>query len=544
MQYEKATVCLHEATQELGNAPYSMDIRNTLGRAYASLGLWEKAVEEFDSCLIALQSTTLYASRISDIAACFNNIAVSRCALGDYPGALEVHKYCLMIRQNPANNIPTLDVVLSYCNLGNVYYCQQNYVDAIKYCVIGRQEYHKTYGNKPHIIFATVLNNIGTSHYRNKDYGAAIEWLTKAVTIYQSIYHGEPHKNIADIFNNLGSAYYNTAFYDEAIIHFYHALEIREIIYNHAASLDSVLDFTTTLNNLGLVFYNKGEHSRTIDLYTQCVKVIKEACAKQPILYQSTLKLKAALVLGSLGDTYSHHKDYAKAIEHFSDGLKMRQEVYGTTPHPDIANSLIKLGRANFDNKEYNKTIAFYCRAMEIMLYYPEDSCFDYVLRCVAQISHHYSLNPQNLGKKIVFYTEQKLKFADTTTHLIAASRIKNDDLTQQQDKILELRLAWIFTPGDDRQTKTIILEQLSPLLGANVSSVELLLSIFDNNTERVRALIAYGTSVDIQCNGTTLIDLATTHLPEISELLRGTTAASKPVSVESTGQSFDTDDV
>ena len=136
------------------------------------------------------------------------------------------------------------------------------------------------------------------------------------------------------------------------------------------------------------------------------------------------------------------------------------------------------------------------------------------------------------------------MKFADTTTHLIAASRIKNDDLTQQQDKILELRLAWIFTPGDDRQTKTIILEQLSPLLGANVSSVELLLSIFDNNTERVRALIAYGTSVDIQCNGTTLIDLATTHLPEISELLRGTTAASKPVSVESTGQSFDTDDV
>ncbi|ETO24549.1 hypothetical protein RFI_12606 [Reticulomyxa filosa] len=74
-----------------------------------------------------------------------------------------------------------------------------------------------------------------------------------------------------------------------------------------------------------------------------------------------------ALSYDNLGTSYSHKREYLKAIEYYEKSLQIRLNIFGTN-HSDVALSYYKLGMLNYNTGRYDDAIKCHTKALEIRL--------------------------------------------------------------------------------------------------------------------------------------------------------------------------------
>lgn len=108
-------------------------------------------------------------------------------------------------------------------------------------------------------------------------------------------------------------------------------------------------------NNLGTIFYNKGNYDKTIELYQRCISISEQTGDKRG----------GGVAIRNLGLVYYEKGEYDKAIEFFQNGLNIFKEI-GTRRLIGVANS--DMGSVYDANGEYDKAIEFYGKALKIFV--------------------------------------------------------------------------------------------------------------------------------------------------------------------------------
>jgi tetratricopeptide (TPR) repeat protein len=116
-------------------------------------------------------------------------------------------------------------------------------------------------------------------------------------------------------------------------------------------------DYSTSLNNLGILYKNLGDYAKAEEYYLQALAIQKKVLGEEHADY--------ARSLNNLGILYSDLGDYAKAEEYYLKSLAIRKKVLGEE-HADYARSLNNLGVLYKDLGDYAKAEEYYLQSLAI----------------------------------------------------------------------------------------------------------------------------------------------------------------------------------
>ncbi|MFA5422474.1 MAG: tetratricopeptide repeat protein [Phycisphaerae bacterium] len=184
--YPKALLMLKEAA---AIDPGRGEIYVRRGDIYFKQADYQKALEEYDT---ALRINALDANALFATALCYNKLDMPKTEIQFYERALNIAP----------------DMFAARANLGNAYFAQQNYVDAVKHYKVCIQL-------QPDNV--TILYNLGAACTNTEDYSQAVIYYQKALEV-------EPR--MADAHKNLGFAYYKLQNYNKAYEHFLTAQQL------------------------------------------------------------------------------------------------------------------------------------------------------------------------------------------------------------------------------------------------------------------------------------------------------------------------------
>ncbi len=147
-------------------------------------------------------------------------------------------------------------------------------------------------------------------------------------------------------FNNLGVIFWNKGEYDKAIEFYEKCLRICEGIgYKQGIGAAS--------GNLGIIYKNKGEYDRAIEFYEKYLRISEEIGYKYGIGAAS----------GNLGIIYRIKGEYDRAIEFYEKNLRIREEI---GDKQGIGKACSNLGNVHMEKGEYDRAIELHQKYLRI----------------------------------------------------------------------------------------------------------------------------------------------------------------------------------
>jgi len=196
-------------------------LHNTLGITYQSLGLYNKAVQQFQLALNLNQE--LFGDKDSRSIQSIKNLALAYHFTGDYATAGKLYK----------------KAEWGFRSLGDT-----------------TEEY-----------FAELLNDYGTLFMDLGEYEKSLQNFSMALALYRNI-HGPEHRQVAAVMNNLAMTY-----------DYYNMLDSAEFYYKKAIEMDIKLlgyqsiEVTRVLNNLAFIFLAKKEYKEAFSHFEESRKL-------------------------------------------------------------------------------------------------------------------------------------------------------------------------------------------------------------------------------------------------------------------------------
>ncbi|MEW6687292.1 MAG: tetratricopeptide repeat protein, partial [Candidatus Edwardsbacteria bacterium] len=150
----------------------------------------------------------------------------------------------------------------------------------------------------------------------------------------------------ARAFNNLGMIFLDKGDYDKAVELYQKRLKISEEIGDKRG-------IGIASNNLGIVYHDKGDYDKAVEYYQKYLKISEEIGDKQSI----------GIASGNLGIVYYDKGDYDKAVELYQKGLKICEEIGNKR---GIGRASNNLGIVYHYKGDYDKAVELYQKYLKI----------------------------------------------------------------------------------------------------------------------------------------------------------------------------------
>ncbi|HOY05457.1 MAG TPA: CHAT domain-containing protein [Saprospiraceae bacterium] len=283
-----------------------------------------------------------------EVANSYNNFGNYYHAIGEYDKSIENHLKALGIRIKLLGpNHP--DVASSYDNMGNTLSIKGDYDQALQYQLTSLEIRVKSLGPGDYYV-ASSYNNLGVTYEKMSQYDKAITFHLKCLDVLQKIL-GMDHPNLANSYNNLGVCYEFKSEFEKAILYHFKALEIRKKMFG-----DNHPYVAVSYGNLGKTYGSMEDFKNAIYYQTKSLDIWKSLYGE----YHPNV----ASCYNNLAFSYFLLKDsISKVIELHQNALNIRLKVLGLK-HPDIALSYSNLANAYAYNREYDKSIEYYKKAI------------------------------------------------------------------------------------------------------------------------------------------------------------------------------------
>jgi len=257
----------------------------------------------------------LYGETHPLVGAIYNNLGLLSKNRGDYSGAVQHYLRAIEIKKKTDD--PSLS--LNLLNLGELYGIRGNYTEAL---ALYRQADSILSQETPTLRQADLYMNSGAMLYYLQGYEDALDYFRKALRIYVSLtgentlWGGKVYQNLANVYHALGER-------EEEFQAVVKALEIfeRELPPGHP-------DLASLYNNLGLIFQNRKDFSKSIGYLTKAKTIVE----RQP---GSQLE-KTANTLINIAETYRLAGIPDSAIAVYRQAISMLDKPSGRK-HPYLA---------------------------------------------------------------------------------------------------------------------------------------------------------------------------------------------------------------
>jgi len=148
---------------------------------------------------------------------------------------------------------------------------------------------------------------LGIINKKEGDYTKAIDYYSKCLKIGEEL---DDQKTVSTSLNNIGSIYYNLGDYQKALEFFSKCLKIQ-------SQIDNKYLIENSLANIGAIHQTLENYDLAIDYYTQSLEIAKEIDDKEGI----------AVAIGNIGTIFGKQGNYNKALNNYNQCLDIYIET-------------------------------------------------------------------------------------------------------------------------------------------------------------------------------------------------------------------------
>lgn len=220
-------------------------------------------------------------------------------------------------------------------NIGNAYYIQGNYTDAIDYWQ-GSLKIFKSINDE--LGQANILSNLGAVYFNMGEDVKSLNYHLKSLKVSEKL---DNKLRIATSLINIGAVYdRKTATHDKALQYYLRALPLSEDINNQDA-------IGTVSVNIGEIYLENGQDSLALYYFMKSLQA-----------YKGSINLPYSLNM--IAEVYRKRKDYARAIDYHKQALNVSENIDGQL---EIAQSALGLGNTYALKGDTREALLFYKRA-------------------------------------------------------------------------------------------------------------------------------------------------------------------------------------
>jgi tetratricopeptide (TPR) repeat protein len=153
-------------------------------------------------------------------------------------------------------------------------------------------------------------------------------------------------QGISTTLNNIGKVYQNRGEWARALEYYDKSLTIKE-------ELGDKQGISTALNNIGKVYQNRGEWARALEYYDKSIILAKELGSKQGI----------SNALGNIGIVYLNRGEWGRALEYYEKSIILAKELGSKQ---GISNVLGNIGIVYLKRGEWGQALEYYEKSLTI----------------------------------------------------------------------------------------------------------------------------------------------------------------------------------
>ena len=215
----------------------------------------------------------------------------------------------------------------------------------------------------------------------------------------------------AQSLNNIGAVFYNKGEVNKAIDYYYEGLKLRE------ASADK-MGIAESLNNLGLVYKSQGNIEKAIENYQRSLK-----------LYEEVKYLKGqATAIGNIGVLYASENKNDTALEYLFRGLKLQESTGNKRGIAEMQNNI---GTILLKQNKSGEALKYCTKSLDVLTEIGDKEDIAKTLYIIAQIE--FSNN--NYAKAIEYGNKalQLSKESDFTENVMNTAKLMYEIYNEQK---------------------------------------------------------------------------------------------------------------
>lgn len=106
------------------------------------------------------------------------------------------------------------------------------------------------------------------------------------------------------------------------------------------------------LNNVGMIYYQKGDSRKAIANFVKTIKYYEEIYGKNHISVGNRLN--------NLGEAYRQDKQYDKALENFNRALAIKKAEHKNVPTKSLASTIYNIAMTLQHKQSYDQAIKYF----------------------------------------------------------------------------------------------------------------------------------------------------------------------------------------
>jgi tetratricopeptide (TPR) repeat protein len=231
------------------------------------------------------------------------------------------------------------DEVNALYNIGNVYYYQSKYKEALDYFDLA----FKRAGHEDDLLTAKIINRKGAVYQEIGEYSKAAQYYD---TTLQISVRTNNKKGMATAYNNIGNIYYLTSDFQSAIEFYQKSTRIEEELGNRIGAAMSTI-------NIGSIYFILGNMEKSEEYMLKALEVFREF---DDYLYLTVIYI-------NLGQIFVETGEYKKAVYNLNKAIKISEEK-GYVLRKSQA--YLTLGSAYEKKGDYKSALSTYKEALQI----------------------------------------------------------------------------------------------------------------------------------------------------------------------------------
>lgn len=198
------------------------------------------------------------------------------------------------------------------------------------------------------------LSKRGETAYHSANYDAAVKEFTSARKCYLTVSGGKETADTSACLNNIGLMYQNKGAFVLALQNYNRALNISLKVFGEEDTATA-----TDYSNIGSIYSHMGDYANALAYNEKALRIRLNKLGE--------VNSETATSYNNIGSVYRDKGDCVRALEFYGRALEIDLKIYGRE-HPDTAAIYNNIGLAYGDKGDYEKALENHSLALKIRL--------------------------------------------------------------------------------------------------------------------------------------------------------------------------------